>query len=437
MNHFTIKSSFNVYSNLLPTYHLNTVSQDNNNSEKQVQNEVFFDYQTITPHEIKVLDLMGESSWTFMGFRNYLLEQGNSFNSFKSEGQFENFVKIRPKLFRWTETYVWRRVDLKPLEKQILDLMGDSMFEIETLTRVLQKNKIGPFNMSVSLTNFLGRRPELFSISDNFVWSCKVSPENKRNKEENIEIQSFKETGSKESINEEKIVQKDEFDYLTLTPHEIRIIDLMGELSWMVSEFRNKLFEQGFSSSNQKSDKLLNFFENRPKIFCLTKIFELTYVWSLVDLKPLEKQVLEFMGEKVWRIEELGILIEENKIARSNLKGFIHRRPELFGMTDTHVWSLEKSRNQIENGSRNDTIEIGQTEKSDELAEMKKIKIKKKKSELHFLEKQILELIGDSTCRIIDLETKLIDEGINTFKPKGASFVYSWFIKQLFHFNQI
>jgi hypothetical protein len=115
-----------------------TVSKDNNNSEKQVQNELFFDYQTITPHEIKVLDLMGESSWTLMGFRNYLLEQENSFNLFKSEGQFENFIKNRPKLFRWTETYIWRRIDLKPLEKQILDLMGDSIFEIETLTRVLQ-----------------------------------------------------------------------------------------------------------------------------------------------------------------------------------------------------------------------------------------------------------------------------------------------------------
>merc|ERR1712051_450314 len=111
-----------------------------------------------------------------------------------------------------------------------------------------------------------------------------------------------------------------------------------------------------------------------PKIFCLTKIFELNYVWSLVDLKPLEKHILEFMGDKVWKIEELGLLIQENKIARSNLKGFIHRRPELFGTTDTHVWSLEKSRNQIENGSRNDMVNICQTEKSDELTEMKKTK---------------------------------------------------------------
>ena len=51
---------------------------------------------------------------------------------------------------------------------------------------------------------------------------------------------------------------------------------------------------------------------------------------------------------------------------------------------------------------------------------MKKTKIKKKKSELHFLEEQILELIGDSTCRIVDLETKLIEHGINNFKPRGT-----------------
>ena len=58
------------------------------------------DYQKLTPHELRVLDLMEErSSWTISEFRSTLLDQGNSFNSFKKEHQFRDFLKQRSKLF--------------------------------------------------------------------------------------------------------------------------------------------------------------------------------------------------------------------------------------------------------------------------------------------------------------------------------------------------
>ena len=63
---------------------------------------VVFDYQKLTPHELRVLDLIEErSSWTILEFQNKLLEQEKSSHPIvtKNEDKYRDFLKQRPKLF--------------------------------------------------------------------------------------------------------------------------------------------------------------------------------------------------------------------------------------------------------------------------------------------------------------------------------------------------
>ena len=63
------------------------------------------DYHKLTPHEIRVLELMEErKSWTILEFRSKLLELGRSFNLVtkrrkETEDQYRDFLKQRSNLF--------------------------------------------------------------------------------------------------------------------------------------------------------------------------------------------------------------------------------------------------------------------------------------------------------------------------------------------------
>ena len=63
------------------------------------------DYKSLTPHEIRILDLMGESTWIIFDFWKKLFEEG--INNFKEEFKFHRFLKKRPKLFGMRDTHVW------------------------------------------------------------------------------------------------------------------------------------------------------------------------------------------------------------------------------------------------------------------------------------------------------------------------------------------
>ena len=58
--------------------------------------KVMFDYQKLTQHELRVLDLMGErSSWTILELSNKLMEV----KAMKNEDRYRDFLKQRPHLF--------------------------------------------------------------------------------------------------------------------------------------------------------------------------------------------------------------------------------------------------------------------------------------------------------------------------------------------------
>merc|ERR1712223_643628 len=96
-----------------------------------------------------------------------------------------------------------------------------------------------------------------------------------------------------------------------------------------------------------------------------------------------EKEILALIGTSTCSIIDLEKNLLEKGINNFKTKGhlnhFLKKRPELFGMTDTHVWSKV----------------------------------------LRSLENEILLLIGTSPCSIIDLRKNLLEKGINHFKAKG------------------
>ena len=63
-----------------------------------------------------VLNLMNEQGkWTILEFRKKLVENGNKFNASKSETDYLNFLKKRPRLFNVTTSHVWSLVDSKSI----------------------------------------------------------------------------------------------------------------------------------------------------------------------------------------------------------------------------------------------------------------------------------------------------------------------------------
>ena len=196
--------------------------------------------------------------------------------------------------------------------------------------------------------------------------------------------------------------------------YEIRILDLMGESTWTILDFRKKLLEDGincFNSStvglNSKEEfHVRSFLKKRPKLFGMTK----THVWCIFNFEPFELQILNSMGEKLWKIADLLILLQDNKIGtfktESSLHNFLKKRPKLFSMTQTHVWNAKKMFKE----DYNENMEIEQIQQKKEYLPSVK--------NLDPLEIQILTLMDVSPWRISDLRTKLLENGLNTFKPE-------------------
>merc|ERR1712223_617531 len=134
-----------------------------------------------------------------------------------------------------------------------------------------------------------------------------------------------------------------------------------------------------------------------------------------------EKEILALIGTSTCSIIDLEKNLLEKGINNFKTKGhlnhFLKKRPELFGMTDTHVWSKLKC-NQIPKVKQTELNKQKNETKTEDAKKNEKPEIKSEKC-LNSLENEILVLIGTSPCSIIDLEKTLLEKGINNFKTKG------------------
>ena len=231
----------------------------------------------------------------------------------------------------------------KKLERQILDVMEGSCWRIKDLLTSLRKNSIG-FDSEATLIAFLNQRPELFGVTENHVWPLKKDILQDKSVERKIEIQPERQTNSKISEN-----QTEMFDYQKLTPVEVHVLDLMRlSENWRILHLRKKLLEEknSFHCFFDSEEEFRQFLKLRPKLFCMTDV----HVRSLIDLRPLKKQLLDLMNKSYWKIDEFLNLLEQkdiepfkldNQWTPRNFKDFLKRQPKLFGATNRQVWPLE------------------------------------------------------------------------------------------------
>ena len=238
-----------------------------------------------------------------------------------------------------------KRSRSKKLERQILDVMEDSCWRIEDLPTSLRKNSIG-FDSEATLIAFLNQRPELFGVTEKHVWPLKKDVLQDKSVERKIEIQPERRTDSKISENQIEMC-----DYQKLTPVEVHVLDLMRlSENWRILHLRKKLLEEknSFHCFFDSEDEFRQFLELRPKLFCMTDV----HVRSLIDLRPLKKQILDLMNKSCWKIDEFLNLLErkdiepfklDNQWTPRNFKDFLKRQPKLFGATNRQVWPLESN----------------------------------------------------------------------------------------------
>ena len=185
-------------------------------------------------------------------------------------------------------------------------------------------------------------------------------------------------------------------DYKSLTVQDLRILDLMGESVWKISEFQ---------SVQKIVPELCIYLKKRPKLFGMTD----THVWRIFNFNAFEKEILNLLGESSWKIADLLVWLQQKGIKAFRtelcLHNFLKKRPKLFSMTETHVWNAEK----IFRGDCDENIESEQIQKK--MEHLPSVKT------LDPLEIQILTLMDVSRWRISDLRTKLLENGLNTFKP--------------------
>ena len=228
----------------------------------------------------------------------------------------------------------------KKLERQILDVMEGSCWRIKDLLTSLRKNSIG-FDSEATLIAFLNQRPELFGVTENHVWPLKKDILQDKSVERKIEIQPERQTNSK--------ISENQTDYQKLTPVEVHVLDLMRlSENWRILHLRKKLLEEknSFHCFFNSEEEFRQFLKSRPKLFCMTD----THVRSLIDLRPLKKQILDLMNKSCWKIDEFLNLLEQkdiepfkldNQWTPRNFKDFLKRQPKLFGATNRQVWPLE------------------------------------------------------------------------------------------------
>ena len=129
----------------------------------------------------RILAVLGKDRWNISTLSFALSLQGieNKMNSFKPKGNLADFLKDHPENFCVTDTHVWSRAVqdawnkeiLENYEKQILALIGNDVWSIETLEEKLIEEGIDNFKAKGTLSNFLKNRPQLFCVTKTHVLS--------------------------------------------------------------------------------------------------------------------------------------------------------------------------------------------------------------------------------------------------------------------------
>ena len=228
---------------------------------------------------------------------------------FVSESQFRRFVKNRPELFGMSEALVWSLVDLRPLAEKIHDILNESSWKIWDLMIWLQTKNIN-FKSVESLLKFLERRPEAFVLSDNHVWPMTI--QKSIEKTQKIMNNLSEKANGNQVIKkklEENCLDSSENCHKKLSAHEQNVLDLMLEKS----SWAISEFRNRLLEEGklfQSETEYLRFLKKRPKLFGISE----THVWSLVKRVPLVKQIQDVLNESSLEIQDLFKLLQEKNI---------------------------------------------------------------------------------------------------------------------------
>ena len=152
----------------------------------------FAETEKMSQLEKTIHALIGKKKWKLKTLDKALIEKG--INTFKEKGTLAKFLKKRPGLFCIKDKYVWNLVYLKKssLEQEIFTLIGRNKWKIETLEKTLIEKGIKTFKPKGTLSNFLTKRPGLFSIKDNYVWNLLgLNPISGNNRNDVVRIKIF------------------------------------------------------------------------------------------------------------------------------------------------------------------------------------------------------------------------------------------------------
>ena len=179
---------------------------------------------------------------------------------------------------------------LKPIERLILAFMGDMKWEIKQLETQLTVEKSCSSIGKGQLTNFLKNRPHLFAITDIYVHS-----------------------------------------YL----NEKEIVGLKRQFHQRINNDQNAALKEKKFEVNNNMKKTTREAEKIMK----TEGIKI----DLKQLKPIERDILAFMGDMKWEIKllETQLTVEKScpSIGKGQLTNFLKNRPHLFVITEIYVQS--------------------------------------------------------------------------------------------------
>ena len=308
----------------------------------------------------------------------------------------------------------------------------------------LEKNLLGKginnFKTKGHLKHFLKKRPESFGMTDTHVWSklkCNQIPKMKQTKLKKEKNEQKNETKTEAAKKNEKPDSRSE---KCLHPFEKEILALIGTSPCSIVDLQKMLFDKGINNFKSK-DTLKRFLNNRPESFGRTD----TLVWSKLKcnqipkmkqtelnkeknetkteaakkiektdsksekcLHPLEKEILALIGKSPCSIIDLEKTLLEKGIKdfkpKEHVNNFLKKRPELFVMTDTHVWSKLKC-NQIPKMKQTELNK----EKNEQKCETKAEDAKKTEKPENRSEKCYSNAENNVIASFNELESKIFD----------------------------
>ena len=143
--------------------------------------------------------------------------------------------------------------------------------KIEDLNRTLFEQDIKIFKPKGTLNNFLKKRPDLFSVSNDHVLSKLRHDQNAALKEKKLEVNNNMKKTTREA---EKIIKTEDIkiDLKQLKPIERDILAFMGDMKWEIKLLETQLTVEKSCPSIGKG-QLTNFLKNRPHLFVITDIY--------------------------------------------------------------------------------------------------------------------------------------------------------------------